>query len=393
MRLPTDASPNVQQAFRDLEQRLSKLERVKSELPDGAVSQDELNSLVRRLKALIERSDNQTIIESQVAGGWKRLPGAPGLPGKISQIIPSDRIQMGNTSLSDAILGNVKAIVSSDLDARLRIQNEAAPNTANVATVDLCTSTPVQIRTVFSISAGLTNITDAARTTFANFLVVDNAVFFNAIQIRGRTIILAPQALATNATDGFTYIPTCAGTPTGVPTAQTGTVPIIYDTTNNFFYIYNAGWRRIDPFYTKPSCIVTNSVDQVIPNFVTTLTQLTYNTEIDDTTATMHSTVTNTGRITIPRAGRYLLWANAIFQSNAVGLRAIELRKNGSTTPMLSDTSPAISGAGTPIIVSRHDVAAVNDFYEVFVAQTSGGNLNVQTLSNGPFFGAIHIGD
>lgn len=50
-------------------------------------------------------------------------------------------------------------------------------------------------------------------------------------------------ALATNATDGFLYIPTCAGTPTGVPSAQTGTVALVYDTTNNKMYVYNAAWK------------------------------------------------------------------------------------------------------------------------------------------------------
>ena len=49
-------------------------------------------------------------------------------------------------------------------------------------------------------------------------------------------------ALATNATDGFLYIPTCAGTPTGTPTAQTGTVAMVFDTTNNKLYIYDGSW-------------------------------------------------------------------------------------------------------------------------------------------------------
>jgi hypothetical protein len=57
-------------------------------------------------------------------------------------------------------------------------------------------------------------------------------------------VIIGAAALATNATDGFLYIPTCAGTPTAAPpTAQTGTVPMVYDTTNNKFYIYNGGWK------------------------------------------------------------------------------------------------------------------------------------------------------
>jgi hypothetical protein len=51
-------------------------------------------------------------------------------------------------------------------------------------------------------------------------------------------------ARSTTATDGFLYIPTCAGTPTGTPTGQAGNVPLIYDSTNNVLYVYsNGAWR------------------------------------------------------------------------------------------------------------------------------------------------------
>jgi len=60
---------------------------------------------------------------------------------------------------------------------------------------------------------------------------------------KGNTVLGETAALATNATDGFTYIPTCAGTPTGTPTSYTGKVAMVYDTTNNKFYIYNSGWK------------------------------------------------------------------------------------------------------------------------------------------------------
>jgi hypothetical protein len=56
------------------------------------------------------------------------------------------------------------------------------------------------------------------------------------------SVVVGNQALATNATDGFLYIPTCAGTPTGTPTAHTGRVAIVFDTTNNKLYIYDGSW-------------------------------------------------------------------------------------------------------------------------------------------------------
>lgn len=52
-------------------------------------------------------------------------------------------------------------------------------------------------------------------------------------------------AIATNATDGFFYIATCNGVPSGTPTTKTGRVPMVYDTANNDFYVYNGAWKKV----------------------------------------------------------------------------------------------------------------------------------------------------
>lgn len=56
-------------------------------------------------------------------------------------------------------------------------------------------------------------------------------------------VICNNAGISTSATDGFLYIATCAGTPTGVPTSYSGRVPIVFDITNNKLYIYHGGWK------------------------------------------------------------------------------------------------------------------------------------------------------
>jgi len=55
-------------------------------------------------------------------------------------------------------------------------------------------------------------------------------------------------SLATDATTGFLYVPTCAGTPTGTPATQTGLAPMIVDDTNHRLYFWSGGvWRNAGP--------------------------------------------------------------------------------------------------------------------------------------------------
>lgn len=55
-------------------------------------------------------------------------------------------------------------------------------------------------------------------------------------------------ALSTSATTGFTYLPTCAGTPTGTPaTLPTGSAPFVLDTTNGHLMAYYGGaWHIVN---------------------------------------------------------------------------------------------------------------------------------------------------
>lgn len=87
-----------------------------------------------------------------------------------------------------------------------------------------------------------TNFTGAAGTSFAR-----TANQRMSIDVNGN-VVINTAAVATTATNGFLYVPGCAGTPTGVPTAYAGRVPIVVDTTNNKLYFYSGGaWRDAGP--------------------------------------------------------------------------------------------------------------------------------------------------
>lgn len=59
-------------------------------------------------------------------------------------------------------------------------------------------------------------------------------------------VALGSGSLATAATGGFACIPTCAGAPTGVPAnVPAGYVAMVFDTTNNKFWIYTGAWKGV----------------------------------------------------------------------------------------------------------------------------------------------------
>lgn len=64
------------------------------------------------------------------------------------------------------------------------------------------------------------------------------------LSANGNVVVGNQVANALGAVDGFLHIPTCAGVPTGVPNLYTGSVPMVYDTTNFRLYVYAGGaWR------------------------------------------------------------------------------------------------------------------------------------------------------
>lgn len=137
---------------------------------------------------------------------------------------------------------------------------------------------------------------------------------------------------------------------------------------------------------------VYNSASISISN--NTETALTFDSERFDSDA-LHSTVTNTSRITIPTgmAGRYFIWGNVEWAFNSTGYRLVSIRLNGTTAlSVVRVTAPSGTLVEQMNISSLYQLAAA-DYVEMTVIQTSGGALNAAAQPNyAPAFGLALLG-
>lgn len=136
-------------------------------------------------------------------------------------------------------------------------------------------------------------------------------------------------------------------------------------------------------FIDPPGCSIYNSA--AVSALNNTATILNANSENFDNDS-MHSTSTNTSRITIQTAGRYLLSAQVGFAANATGNRQVGLYKNGVSVPgdELHDNGGGTNSTG--IGYTRTLVLAAGDYVEIAATQRSGGALNVTLTEFVAFF-------
>ena len=137
----------------------------------------------------------------------------------------------------------------------------------------------------------------------------------------------------------------------------------------------NGAW-----FSEPPQCSVFNSSVQSVPN--STVTALLCGSENLDNTS-MHSTTSNTSRITAVNAGRYTFTGTAQFaiDGTGTGMRRLSFRLNGTTEYDLVQVA-AVSTLSTVILSgSRTFTLAISDYAEMVVHQNSGGALNVTALA------------
>lgn len=126
---------------------------------------------------------------------------------------------------------------------------------------------------------------------------------------------------------------------------------------------------------------VYNSANISILNATNTI--LTFDSERYDTDA-IHSTASNTGRLTIPSGGtgKYLIVGMAEFASNATGYRNLFIRLNGATIIANHIWLPPTGASETaPSMITTIYSLVATDYVELMAYQSSGGALNILATS------------
>lgn len=127
-----------------------------------------------------------------------------------------------------------------------------------------------------------------------------------------------------------------------------------------------------------PTCSAFNNTTQTLNTGVTTV--MTANSERWDNDA-MHSTVTNTSRITIQTEGRYSVASTVKFDAHATGVRGVDFLVNGTTAYEAAGSTAVGAGVAEVLTSQRYIDLNASDYVETRAVQTSGTNLGV-TLSD-----------
>lgn len=136
---------------------------------------------------------------------------------------------------------------------------------------------------------------------------------------------------------------------------------------------------------------VYNSANISIAHNTSTL--LTFNSERYDTDA-YHSTSSNTGRLTAPADGVYLITAQVYFAANAAGYRQVSISVNGTFIALEVIGAVTVASTATVVTLTTQYSMTAGQYAEAYVLQTSGGDLNVvRSNAFSPEFMITRIGD
>lgn len=157
------------------------------------------------------------------------------------------------------------------------------------------------------------------------------------------------------------------------------------DPTKSYRFECRAAGVQVQYRPAVPSARVYNSANISINN--NTETALTFNSERWDTDS-IHSTSSNTGRLTAATKGEYRIYGHVRFASHDTGNRYIYIKLNGTTALAIKGPLKSALGTVTVLDISTNYPLSVGDYVELIAFQDSGGALNVDAVGNfSPEFG------
>jgi hypothetical protein len=148
--------------------------------------------------------------------------------------------------------------------------------------------------------------------------------------------------------------------------------------------------------HTKDKVHAYRSTDEAVAD--STWELLNWDSEDYDNNS-MHSNVTNNGRLSCQSDGAYLVNFKVNFATNTTGIRRVMLRKNsgGSDsggTHLGTWNEDGIATENTSVHGGRVVVLSTggtNDYVELFAYQTSGGSLDVKSGANVSYFQMMQL--
>jgi len=190
----------------------------------------------------------------------------PAIPGNLADFATPPSVKTWNGVYRDlnasAEFARIRGNMSESVRARRLLFENSVPNSSSSLGV-------IPSGTGTSANFGVANANDPDNAAVAVFEVGASTAGINSAKtgtgttlplrfsINGNTtleittdrnVTAGIGTLATNATNGFFYVPNCAGAPTGTPTAISGFIPIVVDSTNHKLYFYSGGsWRDAGP--------------------------------------------------------------------------------------------------------------------------------------------------
>ena len=233
------------------------------------------------------------------------------------------------------------------------------------------------------------------RTNFVGGLVEDNPLTNVATTLTSAGLAALPVIDTTNHAalildpDGIHGAPEIVWVTAHSASSTTATIARAQESTSAREHLRDTYWVHTATIYDFEQDLVAGEVGLTgalsIPNGVDTAT--TWDSVAHSLGGTWWAGA-NPTRLVVPEDGFYRVGSRTIFDTDTTGGRWNRVTLNGSTIAQAETVSSTVGSRNGRIHTSRDIFCAQGDYFEMFVYQNSGGNLN---LNPGSFLQATRI--